>query len=154
MKRFRDTNYWITVDGRVWSERSNKFMKGSIDSYGYAVFKIRFGKSPKLMKIHRLVAECYLPNPYNKETVNHIDCNKLNNHVCNLEWATPAENNAHGWKNGLFTASNRKFTKDSVREIKRLRKNGMSVAALSVAYGCEESSIYRLLKGETYKEYQ
>jgi hypothetical protein len=52
--------------------------------------------------LHRLVARLFIPNPENKLTVNHIDCNKLNNHVDNLEWATYSENMLHAVANGLM----------------------------------------------------
>lgn len=52
--------------------------------------------------VHRIVATAFIPNPENKRTVNHIDCNKNNNHLSNLEWATYKENNVHGRANGLF----------------------------------------------------
>jgi len=62
-------------------------------SHGYASIYA----SGKNLLVHRLVAQRWLPNPDNKRTVNHLDGDKLNNNLDNLEWATDAENNQHSW---------------------------------------------------------
>lgn len=58
------------------------------------------GKS-KTLYTHRLVAQAFIENPLNKTTVNHINGNHKDNHVSNLEWATPSEQNEHIYKMGL-----------------------------------------------------
>ncbi len=102
MKRFRDTDYYVTEDGRVIGKRFNKPMKPFIHHRGYYQLSLWINKKSFTFRIHRLVAECYLPNPSNLPEVDHRDCNKLNNHVDNLEWVTGQENMDRAKNNGLY----------------------------------------------------
>lgn len=68
---------------------------------GYPVFSLRVGDSYRLLTVHRCVAEAFLPNPEGKPQVNHIDGDKTNNNVKNLEWATSRENLLHARRIGL-----------------------------------------------------
>ena len=89
--------YAITSCGKVWSYKRKKFLSPSKQKNGY--FHIDLCGKTKL--IHRLVAEAYVDNPYGKDTVDHIDGNKENNSVNNLQWLTHAENRVKGKRKNL-----------------------------------------------------
>ena len=85
--------YWITEDGFVWSDKSNKFLIAH-EIGGYEYVKLcRQGKQYNKL-VHRLVAEAYVPNaePWYLDTVNHIDGCRINNDWRNLEWLNRADN--------------------------------------------------------------
>ena len=88
-------NYQISDDGRVWSKKSNKWLK-PIDANGYK--KVSLYKNGKLYQrlIHRLVAEAFIPNPNACEEINHINEDKSDNRVENLEWCTSSYNINYG----------------------------------------------------------
>lgn len=94
-KQFRNTDYFVYPDGKIYSKKSNKFLKERINSRGYKWVVLYYNNKPNSHFIHRLVAECFIPNPNNLETVNHIDENKSNNHYSNLEWMDRKENNRY-----------------------------------------------------------
>lgn len=84
---------------KVWKEMKCRSISG-YKSVGLRLFENGISKQT-IFKIHRLVAEYFIPNPENKPVVNHIDGNKQNNLVTNLEWATVAENTRHAYRTGL-----------------------------------------------------
>lgn len=94
---FEDT-YQISNKGRVHNMNTGRFPNGSYTHDGYNKFVLQKGGKQKRFMVHRLVALHFIPNPENKETVNHKDGNKLNNNVENLEWATRSENELHSFR--------------------------------------------------------
>lgn len=90
-------DYEITRDGKVINKITNHILSPQPNGKGY----LRVSIGGKLMFVHRLVAQKYIPNPEGKEQVNHKDGNKLNNCVKNLEWMTNQENREHAVKNKL-----------------------------------------------------
>jgi len=84
-------NYKITEDGKVWSNKSMRFLKPTIHKDGYK----RVGMAKTKMNIHRLMALTYLPNPENKRCVDHINHIRDDNRLSNLRWATHRENNTN-----------------------------------------------------------
>lgn len=87
--------YEVSNMGRVRSLRNNITLRPVLDSYGYSIVSLTVKGNHKCKKIHRLVAKAFIPNPEEKPCINHIDYNRSNNVVENLEWVTPKENTAH-----------------------------------------------------------
>ncbi len=116
----------ITVDelGVVRNIRG-RILKGSPTSKvrPYLRVCLRINKVPSYHLLHRLVAETRLPNPDNKEQVNHKDGDRVNNHPDNLEWVTPSENMLHAWATGLQVCSeySRQCSAERMRAAQRLR---------------------------------
>lgn len=100
--KYGDAKYGINKLGVVFNKTSGKIMKPSINAKGYyQIVMVDNFKNRITRKVHRLVAETFIPNPENKPTVNHKDGNKANNHIDNLEWTTYSENQQHAYDIGL-----------------------------------------------------
>lgn len=91
--------YQITNDGKVFSCKRNKYLKPKVDKYGYECVRLSKNGIVKYFTIHRLVAKTYIPLVEGMNVVNHIDSNKLNNNVNNLEWTTVSGNTKHCYNN-------------------------------------------------------
>ena len=91
----------IRSDGVV-QVRKERIMNKRISTDGYYIAKFNVNKKSKSIAIHRLVAQHFIPNPDNLPEVNHIDTNRKNNRVDNLEWCTHQENVAHSAQKGHY----------------------------------------------------
>lgn len=96
--------YLIGSDGSI--KNTHKTLKTFIINSGYKAIILTRNKTRKHFLLHRLVASYFLENTDNKKEVNHIDGNKLNNNVCNLEWVTSSENKLHAIDIGLKVYNN------------------------------------------------
>jgi hypothetical protein len=135
-----------TIDRKVkYSDKyinaKGRTLKPAIDKKGY--LRVAFKQSGKhtTFKVHRLVAQLFVSNDFNKPMVNHKDGNKKNNNFENLEWVTNSENIQHAFDNGLMKAKRlhesprSKQTKEGIERMCYLRSLGMSYQSIANEVG-------------------
>ena len=144
----------------------------TLNNRGYLSVVIRH----KTYMVHRLVIQAFKPNPEGKPFVNHIDGNKLNNHIDNLEWCTVAENNKHARDTGLLgqhpgfitykspetkakswsnLKDHSKLSEDEVRYVREVcepgvRNSDFNVSALAMRFGTSSAAMSKIVSGQTY----
>lgn len=147
--------YEVSSHGNVKSLRSGKILKPtSQPQHRYKFVSLRNAKGkvkPKSPRIHRLVAEAFIPNPENKPQVNHKNGDRIDNHVDNLEWATGSENILHSYDHLKRLGPTCKLTVEQVREIKKLLAQGMSQRKIAAQYGLTQGTIWFINVGRNWR---
>jgi hypothetical protein len=156
MKKYKDTNYLVTEDGKIWSEKRKKFLSACDNGTGYMNVVISIDSKFKHKYVHRLVAEVYLENPNNYPHINHIDNNRYNNHVSNLEWSNYQLNSDHKVKQKRhphgITNGQSKLTEEQVLEIRKVYVRGeISYKQLGKIYGVDASLIGYIINRKWWK---
>lgn len=129
-----------SVDRVIYSDKlhigtkrklDGKMLKPYVNAHGYLALTLTKNGKEKSLRVHRLVAEAFIKNPNNYDQINHIDGNKTNNKVENLEWCNNQHNVIHAYKNGL--------TKHYSKRIKQYDLKGNYIQTFeSIAKACEE----------------
>jgi hypothetical protein len=156
--------YSISDTGVVWSEErlvdyGDKFVTcgnrekiSRIDRKGYVSVCLSTNGKNKCIRVHRLVAEAFISNPEGLKEVNHINGDKTDNRIENLEWSNRSRNITHSYR--VLESSNRDGTnngrhvvnEDDVREIRRLKSEGVSTRELSQRFGISNGQILRIFR--------
>lgn len=153
------SDFLISDTGELKNIKTNHIYKLEILKSGYYSVRVSLGdsKCKKHIIIHKAVALTFIDNPNNYNVVNHIDGNKLNNSVDNLEWGTYGHNLKHAYEIGLFdklkiSGENNhahKLTKIQIEEIRSLykpRDKNFNSYALGKRYGVSHTHILDIVK--------
>ncbi|WP_313266499.1 HNH endonuclease [Sphingobacterium sp.] len=148
--------YKVNKRGEIFRCKAKSFAK--LSTYmvaGYHAVTLSQNGKRKIKHLHRILAETFIPNPKNKPCVNHIDGNKLNNNLSNLEWVTHKENIQHAWRTGLFSAKSeggRSFLKDEQVKFIRENRNKFSQKELASILNINPLIVHNVVNNKFYCE--
>lgn len=152
--------YKISKNGDVASMQRNgtindrRLIKPTIGTNGYMKVSFRCNGKRYTRNIHRLLAQTFIENKENLPCVNHIDGNKLNNSLLNLEWVSYSKNIQHAYDNGLTKAakgeSKSMLTNKDVLNIVKMKTNGGTLRAIAKEFGISASTVSGIVLGRTW----
>lgn len=150
-------SYGISQDGEVLRFSSGKILskiKQGKNKYKYHAVRLGVGGKIFNVKVHKLVAEAWLPVSLHQKQVNHKDGDKFNNRVENLEWSTGAENIRHAVETELKQKGeklyNASVTDEQVHEICRLLQDNLTVKDIAERYNITKDAVRKIRAGDTY----
>lgn len=165
------SGYFITKCGKVLSLKSGTpyELNTHISAVGYPAVGLKHNRKTKLAYVHRLIALAFIDNPENKPQINHIDGDKANNDIENLEWVSASENVQHAWDNKLnrktektaavakwaalkMMVARRRFSDAEVEDIRQKISEGWSYRSIARDFGCNHSLISQIATGNAYCE--
>jgi hypothetical protein len=141
------------------STHPGRVLRQSTLSNGYKKVSLSHEGVVKDRAVHRLVAEAFLPNPDNRAHVNHINADRGDNRLTNLEWCTPAANLAHAralgrWSPALMQGAKNggaRLTEDDVRRIRALWAAGVQGQKIAAQLGFDRDCVYSVARRRTWK---
>lgn len=152
-----ENKYQISNLGNVRNKKTQLLLQPKYNKKGYQYVNLSINKYKSVKwYIHRLVAFHFIDNPNNKPQVNHIDGNKSNNKVSNLEWCTNTENQIHAVLNNLHfqgeSHRSSKFTNESIKLLPELIKIGFKPKEINELTGVAIQNLNKIFKGKTWRQ--
>lgn len=135
------TSYWI-----------KRLLKCWITRWWYLYVNLCKNWKYKSISVHKLVADQFIPNNRNLHEINHLDWNKKNNKVSNLEWVTREQNMQHSSKILWHKPWNRKFTIEECVSIKQLYKSWANITSISKEYWISRQRLKKILTWQSYRD--
>ena len=140
-----------TIDHKIWCKKNNSYslrkehlcIPSNCNSKHYWRVGIQINNKRKCFSVHRLVATAFIPNPNNLPQINHIDGNKDNNHVSNLEWCSTKENINHALQTGLRPGY---MSAEDKEKYLNIILSGTKVVDLAASIGRGQESLSKMLR--------
>lgn len=161
---YKISNYGRLISKERLARKTNGFFKiyskiktPQDNGKGYMQFYVQINKKRHIQYVHRLVAKYFIDNQFNLPEVNHIDGNKSNNNINNLEWVSGQQNKDHAVKNNLTQQGekhfNSKLTKEKIIAIRKLHllKPNLNQAALSRKLNVSGATIHNIINSKRWK---
>lgn len=145
----KKSRYIIRSNGDVFNKEKSIVMAGGKDSDDYHIVSLSMNGKKFTKKIHRLVAEAFIPNPNNLPEVNHLDGNKWNNNLSNLEWSNTYDNVHHACKTNLRKST---LKEEDVIKICELLESGKRISGISRLMNLNSSLISRIKTKSIWRE--
>ncbi|USL89371.1 DNA endonuclease [Bacillus phage vB_BceH_LY2] len=149
-------NYEVSTLGNLRNRNTGRVLTPSVNERGYVRIQLSYKGTTKKYSVHRLVALAHINNPKNHPEVNHIDGNKTNNKVHNLEWVTRDENIKHAKDNNLYSVfigenhGNAKLTVNDVIQIKELLKVYTPTRDILAKFNIKKPTLSAIKTGATW----
>lgn len=150
----------VYENGDVINAKTKNKLKHYENGVGYYRVGLYCGNNKhKSYYIHRLLAMAFIPNPENKQFINHIDGNPKNNNLSNLEWCTKSENNLHAYKTGLKIAApsigekngNSVLNNEIVKKIKLLYAEGKRQFEIVKETNVDKYKVSNIVRNKIWK---
>jgi hypothetical protein len=150
-----ETKYLISNYGEIKNIKTGVIKKPMLMCGYYYIGLSTTNRQTKSCRLHRLVAQTFIPNPFTLPQVNHIDCNKLNNRVDNLEWCSHEQNTIHRDAHNLSNKGEKiptsKLKEADVLRIRDLRKQGLKYNDIVPMFNVNKSVICAICNYKAWK---
>jgi hypothetical protein len=170
IKGIAGDKYWVSACGKVKREEGivpfgigkrkigGVILSPKIDQRGYEEVGLGFEQKSTYVRIHRLVAMAWIGDIPKGMCVNHIDGNKRNNNLSNLEIVTYSENSKHAHRTGLVTPNPKrgiehhrsKINEEDVLKIRAIHRETKSITSISNQFGIGKSQVQRIVKKQSW----
>lgn len=150
-------HYQVSDKSRVRNVKTGRVLKTGTKNQGYEQVRFSVNGIKTTKKVHRLVAEAFIPNPSSLPYINHINSVRDDNRIENLEWCTAQHNVQHGYDSGSNSNSGENHPTaildwDSVFEMRKLHSEGESYSSISKKFGVKYDTAWKAIKGKNWKE--